>query len=105
MPWFSVKNGRLSVNTVSIAEKSTTSSSLSTWPKSGLSVAASHRFGEIFQLRSAPALNCVSSSTRSERMVAYGTKSKLAAGSCCEIETRRKSERNTSESLLMPGQA
>ena len=54
---------------------------------------------------SAPALNCVWSFTRSERTVAYGTKSKLAAESYCEIVKRRKSERNTSESLLMPGHA
>ena len=105
MPWFSVKNGRLSVNTVSIAEKSTTSSSLSTWPKSGLKVAASRRFCDGFQVMSAPALNCVSSFTRSARAVAYGTKSKVAPDSYCEIVRRRKSERNTSESLLMPGHA
>ena len=105
MPWFSVKNGRLSVNTVSIAAKSTTSSSLSTWPKSGLSVAANDRSGETFQLMSAPALNCVSSLRRSERTVAYGTKSKDCAASYCETDTRRKSERKTADSLLMPGHA
>ena len=35
-PWFSVKNGRLSLKKVSLALKLTTMSSLSTWPKSGL---------------------------------------------------------------------
>jgi hypothetical protein len=54
-PWFSVKNGRLSLKKVSFALKLTTMSSLSTWPKSGLSVAVSWNWPFGFQKMSAPA--------------------------------------------------
>ena len=54
-PWFSVKNGRLSLKKVSVALKFTTRSSLSTWPKSGLSVAVSWNWPFGFQKMSAPA--------------------------------------------------
>ncbi len=55
MPWFSVKNGRLSLMKVSVALKLTTRSSLSTWPKSGLIVAVSCIWPFGFQKMSAPA--------------------------------------------------
>ena len=56
MPWFSVKNGRLSLMKVSVALKFTTRSSASTWPKSGFSVAVSWKRPFGFQNRSPPAL-------------------------------------------------
>jgi hypothetical protein len=65
-PWFSVKNGRLSLKNVSTALKFTTSWSLSTWPKSGLSVALSWKRPLGFQKTSAP----VSKSLR-RRMLSY----------------------------------
>ena len=64
-PWFSVKNGRLSLKKVSSALKFTTSESLSTWPKSGLSVAVSWNCPLGFQNRSAPASKLLSRDTRS----------------------------------------
>ena len=65
MPWFSVKNGRLSLTKVSVALKFTTRSSLSTWPKSGLTVAESWKRPFGFQNRSAPALPWPASPTLS----------------------------------------
>ena len=55
MPWFSVKNGRLSLMKVSVALKFTTRSSLSTWPKSGFTVAVSCVWPFGFQNTSTPA--------------------------------------------------
>jgi hypothetical protein len=66
-PWFSVKNGRLSLKKVSCAPKFTTSESLSTWPKSGLIVAVSWNWLFGFQKMSAPASNWLSRETRSCR--------------------------------------
>ena len=71
-PWFSVKNGRRSLKKVSTAPKFTTSSSLSTWPKSGLSVALSWNWPLGFQNRSAPASNSLSPPTLSYRPTTYG---------------------------------
>ena len=66
-PWFSVKNGRLSLKKVSCALKFTTSESLSTWPKSGLTVAVSWNWLFGFQNTSTPASKLLSLATMSFR--------------------------------------
>ena len=67
MPWFSVKNGRLSLMKVSVALKFTTRSSASTWPKSGLTVADSWKRPFGFQKMSAPPLKSLPPPTLSYR--------------------------------------
>src|SRR3546814_14552801 len=70
--WFSVKNGRLSPMKVSVAPKLTTRSSLSTWPKSGLSVAVSWNWPLGFQKMSAQPSKSLPPPTLSYRPDTYG---------------------------------
>ena len=103
-PWFSVKNGRLSLMKVSVAPKLTTRSSLSTWPKSGLIVAVIWNWPFGFQKMSAPPSKSLPPCTLSYSPETYGV-TVSSDWLYCATSTAAKSDRKRGRSKLAAGQA